>query len=288
MPYRKHPIRMVVRVAKLLLSRRNGHAKWVTKSYDRIGPVYNTAWTDHMRHLTDNLIDRLEVQPGHAVLDLTCGTGYATRRLAALAGRRAVGVDASKGMLAQARAASAEPCEFVRADVLDYLATVPDATYDRIACCWGLGYSKPLSVLRQARRVLKPGGRVGVIDNTLFSLREVLWTSVLTFMEQPEKLEHLMLFRFLAGRRHLSAWYRLARLRPLCGWGGAKRYTVASGAEAIERLRATGAAAGFEYAAGDRAADDVFARFAEILQQRHRKDGALPIVHRYLAGIATR
>ncbi len=288
MQYRKHPIRMGARVAKLLLSRGDDHAAWVTRSYDRIGPGYNAAWTDHMRHLTDELIDRLEVQPGHAVLDLTCGTGYATRRLAALAGRRTVGVDASEGMLAQARAECAEPCEFVHADILDYLATVPDATYDRVACCWGLGYSKPLRVLRQVRRVLKPGGRVGVIDNTLFSLREVLWASVLTFMEQPEKLQHVMTFRFLAGRRHLAAWYRLARLRPLCGWSGAKRYTVGSGAEAIERLRATGAAAGFEYASADRDAADVFARFAEILERRHRKDGALPIVHRYLAGIAAR
>ena len=156
---RKHPFKMCVRLARLLLIQRQPHAALVTRSYDRISTGYNQAWTHHMRHLTDDLIDRLEVGAGHAALDLTCGTGYATGRMATVTECGAVGVDASQGMLAQARDACAGQCTFVRADILTYLNTVPDATYDRITCCWGLGYSKPLSVLRQIRRVLKPGAK---------------------------------------------------------------------------------------------------------------------------------
>ncbi len=286
MSYRKRPVAMCFRLACLLLGARQKNAVLVTRSYDRISGGYNGAWTHHMRHLTDELIDRLDVQEGQSALDLTCGTGYATRCIAARTGGRVVGVDASEGMLAQARAECPESCEFVHADILEYLRTLPDNSLDRVACCWGLGYCKPIKVLRQIRRVLKPGGRVGIIDNSLFSLREVLWTSVLTFMEQPAKLENIMTFRFLTGCRQLRLWCRLARLKPTCGWGGEKRYAVASGEEAIARLRATGAAAGFEYAANEQDSPAVFARFAEILEQRYCKEGAIPIVHRYLAGIA--
>ncbi|MDY0167462.1 MAG: methyltransferase domain-containing protein [Thermoguttaceae bacterium] len=288
MLHKKRPFAMGLRVARLLLTASGRNALLVTSSYDRISGGYNEAWTHHMRHLTDELIDRLELHPGQLALDLTCGTGYATRCVAARTGGRVIGVDASEGMLAQARADCPEPCEFIQADILDYLKSVPPDSFDRVTCCWGLGYSKPLGVLRHVRRVLKPGGRVGIIDNGLFSLREVLWASILTFMEQPGKLENVMTFRFLAGRRQLGLWYRLARLRPACGWGGEQRYMVASGEEAIARLRATGAAAGFEYAANECDAGEVFTRFAEILEQRYGKNGAIPIVHRYLAGIAVK
>ncbi len=284
----KKPVRMVCRVIRLLSGQRSSVASAVTQSYDRISGGYNAAWTNHMRHLTDELIDRLDVCAGHRALDLTCGTGYAAGQIAHRTGQSVIGVDASEGMLAQARLNAAPRCTFVKADILEYLKTLPNDRFDRIACCWGLGYSHPLAVLRQIRRVLKPGGAVGIIDHTVFSLREVLWASMLTFAEQPDKLQRVMMFHFLTGRRQLALWYRLAGLRPQCGWGGRKSYLVGSGAEAIERLRATGAAAGFEYAADDRDAAAIFARFAEIIEERYRRDGQIPIVHRYLAGVAVK
>lgn len=283
---RKKPLKMLMRLIKLLFTEHHGNAALVTTSYDRISSGYNHAWTTHMRCLTDELIARLDIKPGHTAIDLTCGTGYATGLIAQRTEHPVVGVDASCGMLTQARAAYADRCTFIQSDILDYLKTVPDQSVDVITCCWGLGYARPLSVLRQIRRILKNGGTVGIIDNTLFSLREILWTSMLTFMEQPDALEHLMTFRFLTGRRHLAMWFRLAGLRPSDTWGGEKRYLAASGPEAIDRLQATGAAAGFEYAAQAEASEAIFARCAELLQQRYGNAGGIPIVHRYLAGIA--
>ena len=108
---------MCVQLARLLLIQRQPHAALVTRSYDRISTGYNQAWTHHMRHLTDDLIDRLDIGAGHAALDLTCGTGYATGRVATLTGCGAVGVDASQGMLTRARDAYADRCTFVHADI---------------------------------------------------------------------------------------------------------------------------------------------------------------------------
>lgn len=260
----------------------------VQKSYDRISADYDETWTRHMRDLTSGLIDKLELQPGQKVLDLTCGTGYATGLIAEKTGATVIGVDHSEGMLQQARRNCLGSCEFICADVLEYLQHLPDESVDVITCCWGLGYSKPLKALKQIKRVLKEGGRCGIVDNTIFSLREVMYCSMLAFMEQPDKLGNLMKFRFLMGKRHLWTWLRIAGLKPLNAWGGRKSYEVESGVKAIERLRATGAAAGFEYAAADADADAIFRRFAEILEQKYMRDGKIEITHRYLGGVAVK
>jgi ubiquinone/menaquinone biosynthesis C-methylase UbiE len=277
---------MFLRVARLFLFRPDQTGNLVEKSYDRLSTGYDQAWTDHMRDRSQELVNRLTLIKGDKILDLTCGTGYVTSRLAEKMQTRVIGVDRSEGMLRQARTQYGPSCDFVKSDILPYLQTVPDNSIDLVSCCWGLGYSRPLAVLRQIQRVLKKGGQVGIIDNSLFSLAGVLYCSFLAFMENPEKLLHLMKFRFLSGSRQLQVWFHLAGLKPLCRWDGRKTYTVPSGQQAIERLRATGAAAGFEFAAGDQTDDPVFQRFAEIIEQKYLRDGQIPITHRYLAGIA--
>ncbi|MDH4203605.1 MAG: methyltransferase domain-containing protein [Phycisphaerae bacterium] len=279
---------MLVRTLGLFFSKENRTEEMVRKSYDRISVGYDETWTRHMRDLTSDLINKLDIRPGEKVLDLTCGTGYASGLIAEKTGVNVIGIDNSEGMLQQARQNYPETCEFFHADILGYLKQLPDESADVVTCCWGLGYSKPLKVLRQIKRVLKKGGQCGIVDNTIFSLREVMVCSTLAFMEQPDKLENLMKFRFLMGKRHLWTWLRLAGLKPLDVWGGSKSYKVESGIKAIERLRATGAAAGFEYAAADADSDEVFRRFAEILEQKYLHDGNLSIIHRYLGGVAVK
>ena len=286
--YRKKPLRMLFRALSLFFSKDDQTDNLVQKSYDRLSFGYDNSWTDHMRDLTEALVDRMDIQPGQKALDLTCGTGFAAGLIAGRTEQKVIGVDNSDGMLCQGRKNYPVACEFIQADILEYLKGLEDNSLDVITCCWGLGYSKPFSVLRQIRRVLKTGGKVGVIDNTIFSLREVMYCSLLTFMEQPEKLENLMKFRFLMGSRQIGLWFRFTGLKPKSLFSGSKSYQVDSGKAAIERLRATGGAAGFEYASKDVDADEIFDRFAEILELKYMKDGKLAVTHRYLGGIAVK
>jgi SAM-dependent methyltransferase len=239
-----------------------------------------------MRDISADLIEQVNIRSAVHAADLACGTGYATNLLSQHTDSKIIGVDRSEGMLAKARQNCPPSCQFLQADILEYLKTVPDETLDIVTCCWGLGYSKPLKILRQIKRVLKKGGKVGILDNTLFSLWEILHTSTLVFMEQPDKLRNLMKFRFLMGKKHLWVWFRLAGLTPLKVWGASRSYEVARGVEAIEKLHATGAAAGFEYAAAEEDGDQIYQRFAEILEQKYAVNGRIPIIHRYLGGIA--
>ena len=253
-------------------------------SYDDVSTGYDQAWTNHMRDQTDRLIQSLPDRPAAGrILDLTCGTGYATRLLSEKYRTRCVGVDFSEGMLQQARRGYSKHCEFVQSDVLLFLRSEAAASAHLITCCWGLGYSHPRTVLREVARVLKPGGFAAIIDNSIFSLFEVAITSALAFMWNPDQLKNLMKFRFLLGRLHCWALFREQRLGVISSWSGRRSYSVHSGNEAIRALRASGAAAGFEFAAEPEHRSEVFSRFAGLLDKRNR--GRIRITHRYYAAI---
>lgn len=110
------------------------------------------------------LLEALAMRPGERVLDLACGPGTLTLRLAEAVGPggMALGVDLAPGMIEVARReadARGLKAEFRLMDVeaLD----LPDAGFDAAACGHGLQFCPDLNrALREARRVLKAGGRL--------------------------------------------------------------------------------------------------------------------------------
>ncbi|MDQ3777579.1 MAG: ubiquinone/menaquinone biosynthesis methyltransferase [Actinomycetota bacterium] len=136
----------------------------VRSMFDRIAPVYDpmnrlmTAGLDRRwRRLTADAV----VAPGARVLDACCGTGdlaLAARR----AGGRVTGVDFSEQMLERARRKCAE-IEWVRGDLLRL--PFGDGTFDAATVGFGVRNVEDLDgALRELRRVLKPGGRLGVLE----------------------------------------------------------------------------------------------------------------------------
>jgi ArsR family transcriptional regulator len=106
------------------------------------------------------------VAPDGRLLDIGTGTGRVLELLAPRV-RQALGIDASKSMLALARGRLAGPdfahCSVRLADM--YRLPLPDRSYDTVVLQMVLHHAEdPGLVLAEAARVLRPGGRLLLID----------------------------------------------------------------------------------------------------------------------------
>ena len=138
----------------------------VRSMFDRIAPVYdamNRAMTLGLDQRWRRATVAAAVRPGDRVLDACCGTGdlaIAAHR----AGGRVTGVDFSEPMLARARRKAAL-VEWVRGDAL----TLPFAAeaFDVATVGFGVRNLDDLERgLAELRRVLRPGGRLGILEIT--------------------------------------------------------------------------------------------------------------------------
>src|SRR5687767_1693770 len=106
---------------------------------------------------------------GYAVLECGCGVGSITLDIAELvAPGRVVGIDMNESQLAIARKNAAarglSNVSFERGNV--YSLHFSDATFDAVlAHTLLIHLNDPLSALKEMRRVLKPGGVIGVSDD---------------------------------------------------------------------------------------------------------------------------
>jgi SAM-dependent methyltransferase len=110
---------------------------------------------------------RFGPQPGQRVLDIGCGFGDTTRRIAGLVGPSgvAVGVDAAPRFIEQARAEAAEDgVENARFVVADVQAAAFEDEYDLAFSRFGtMFFASPVAALRNVRRALVPGGRLVMV-----------------------------------------------------------------------------------------------------------------------------
>jgi demethylmenaquinone methyltransferase/2-methoxy-6-polyprenyl-1,4-benzoquinol methylase len=134
--------------------------------FDRIAPVYdvmNRVMTAGLDRRWRKLAVSEVVWPGDRVLDACCGTGdlavEAERR-----GGRVVGLDFSEKMLERARKKSGA-IEWVQGDAL--ALPFADGEFDAATVGFGVRNLADLEAgLRELARVLKPGGKLAVLEIT--------------------------------------------------------------------------------------------------------------------------
>lgn len=123
----------------------------------RVARSYARAFARASDMVVPELVAAVGAGPGTRALDLCCGHGNVTAGLVA-AGARVTGLDFSPAMLKMARA-SVPDAHLIEGDAMSL--AFGDATFDAITIGFGIPHvPDPVRVLGEARRVLRPGGRL--------------------------------------------------------------------------------------------------------------------------------
>lgn len=122
-----------------------------------------THWTQK------KLVSVLQLGENPILLDLACGTGWAVRYAARLANRRGsfYGIDISSKMIEMAEASSARYRNvYFRKSNIELLPFADDFFDFVISSNAFHHFSNPEKALREAYRVLKPKGKIYILDTT--------------------------------------------------------------------------------------------------------------------------
>ncbi|MFT4921349.1 MAG: ubiquinone/menaquinone biosynthesis C-methylase UbiE [Haloarculaceae archaeon] len=156
--------------------------KYLSTVYDRINPFI---WNEEMR---DEAVEMLDIEAGDRVLDVGCGTGFATERLLEETDH-VHGLDQSAHQLEQAygKFGKRGPVRFCRGDA-ERLPFADDA-FDVVWSSGSIEYwPNPVEALRELRRVAKPGQQVLVVgpdypNRTVF---QKLADAIMLFYDEEE------------------------------------------------------------------------------------------------------
>ena len=151
----------------------------------KLAAVWNSAgilYDEISRGIADSIehcVDRLAPERGDRVLDLACGTGWASRSVAAR-GARVTGVDLGADLIEAARKIAAS----ARLDI-DYRVgdaeklPFEDESFDKVISTCGIMFaSKQEAAATELARVCKKGGKIGLTtwkpDSTLAQMFQVM------------------------------------------------------------------------------------------------------------------
>jgi demethylmenaquinone methyltransferase / 2-methoxy-6-polyprenyl-1,4-benzoquinol methylase len=141
-------------------------ADGVRRMFDRIAPVYdamNRVMTAGLDRRWRRITVEQTVRSGDRTLDACCGTGDLAIAAHA-AGAEVVGVDFSERMLERARRKAPES-EFVHGDML--ALPFGAGSFDSATVGFGVRNVEDLTAgIRELRRVLRSGGRLGILEIT--------------------------------------------------------------------------------------------------------------------------
>jgi demethylmenaquinone methyltransferase / 2-methoxy-6-polyprenyl-1,4-benzoquinol methylase len=139
----------------------------IAGSYDLNNRVHSL-WQDvRWRNFA---VKQADVQPGDHVLDAACGTGDLTQAFARTRAAKVTGLDFTAAMLTHAgvkqRALPSDVAmkiTYIEGDAMQL--PFPDASFDVVSIAFGIrNVTQPTSALREFTRVLKPAGRLVILE----------------------------------------------------------------------------------------------------------------------------
>ncbi|GHE65350.1 methyltransferase [Streptomyces longispororuber] len=280
---------LAARALRLALNR--AHAD-PTADYDAASSDYDTFFSPVMGKHSTAALDEVPVRPGDRVVELACGTGHLTAEIVRrLDGRGSVrAIDKSPGMLQVAKDKVGPLVEL--APELDVSLTVDDmdafirrqpaASADLVVVGWAICYTKPARLLAEIERVLRPGGRVLVIETRADAHQALTQGLERVFADDPSLLTSLIRVALPKNAATVARWFTKAGLTVTGQRDGAQVIPAHTPAAVLEWVQRSGAAAGFKTAVDNGREQLVLDRVEAALADLLARTGTLEIQHTFV------
>lgn len=159
------------------------------------------------------IAEAADLSPRTRALELGCGTGLFTQTFAQ-SGARIVAVDISPPLLERARARDLPATIDFRIEDAEQLS-FDDATFDAVIGSSILHHLAVAEALAEARRVLKPGGRIAFAEPNMMNPQIALQRTVPVLCRWAgESPEETAFFRWGLARQLRSAGFNNVRITP--------------------------------------------------------------------------
>ncbi|MFF1905050.1 class I SAM-dependent methyltransferase [Kitasatospora sp. NPDC058218] len=279
---------LAARALRLTLSRTHADT---TPDYDAASSSYDSYFSPVMGVHSLAALNEVKIRPGDDVLELACGTGHLTHEIVRrLEGRGSVhAVDKSPGMLAVAQAkilpdtlhAPELEVSLQEGDMEDFLRSRPTASADLVVVGWAICYSKPVKLLEQVKRVLRPGGRVVVIETRGDALKTLITQLEKVFAADPSLLTGMIRVNLPKDAATVARWFTKAGLTVDVQRDGHQVLPADTPEAALEWVQRSGAAAGFKDAVDHRREDHALELIRAGLAEHVARNGTLELRHTF-------
>ncbi|MGL4742130.1 MAG: class I SAM-dependent methyltransferase [Sarcina sp.] len=246
-------LRGLAKIIKLFCSKKYVDLEDISNSYTKVSGNYNNSFLNQMHKYNEDMLESLinECKVSNKeklrVLDLACGTGFNSAYLnKKIEGLQITLVDISRGMLNEAKKNNFK-AEFIEKDMLGYLESCKEDSFDIVICAWAIKYQNPHKVIKGISKVLKKNGQLAVIVNlksTLFEVRKI-YPKIIAL--HGDKVNKLMLeLPNPISEKSFNKWFEKEKLIRVHSKTGGHKFIFETADELVNWVVSTGALAGFD------------------------------------------
>jgi MoaA/NifB/PqqE/SkfB family radical SAM enzyme/ubiquinone/menaquinone biosynthesis C-methylase UbiE len=269
-------------------------ANEIMAGYSVASETYDDYWLTVASGPIDDLFQYMNVPTGATAIDCGCGTGYTTSKLARRVGSkgRVIGIDLTSGMIERAKERftrlGLNGTRFHVGDVLLELGGMESNSVDLATLTWLIGYVACDEIFPELSRVIKPGGQIGLVAHLDHSPELPFDIFEELVRENPNVLEKAVRMKFPRDDNDVSESLIKSGFEIKLLQSGTFTVTCHDGREVFDHVMKSGAGSTFYHSIRVSDRQRLIDDFICKIDRHYASAGEIPIIHRYVVGIAVR